>query len=343
MRLFGIIFLALVVSGCASTGPSYQSRPSEATFTPEGKRLFVMRENGYESTSSVYADFCSTAGQLSCSDMDYETYKGMSFYYDETQLAYKSPIYEWAPVVMENGARFFHKVLLNSPSLSMSHVMTMDEYLAAKNFISVPIIPGASVEIVKMHTESAHRHKPYELSTGDFVSKEYLDLVFNEFSKWVNGSDVADIIVKYKFEKDEIDNLYIFEDGRNSSGPGLNMRILYSDGVPLLAFRPVYRSDSWIFADRITLSVSGDEGQIKWDSSRIDFERDNALGKIWEWQIYPVTAALMNTLKKAVANKNATVRFRGKYYYDYQASEADIQMIADFIALNEVLKIASPN
>lgn len=78
-----------------------------------------------------------------------------------------------------------------------------------------------------------------------------------------------------------------------------------------------YYADSWLFVESVT--IKADE-QV-FDLGKIDFERDNAAGSIWEWSDSRVSD--MTMLNKVLAAKKVVIRYNGRqYYHDFVLSES---------------------
>lgn len=78
-----------------------------------------------------------------------------------------------------------------------------------------------------------------------------------------------------------------------------------------------YYADSWLFVQSVT--IKADE-QV-FDLGKIEFDRDNAAGSIWEWSDSPVDDMAM--LNKILSAKKVIIRYDGRqYYHDFVLSES---------------------
>jgi hypothetical protein len=78
-----------------------------------------------------------------------------------------------------------------------------------------------------------------------------------------------------------------------------------------------YYADSWLFVQSVT--IKADE-QV-FDLGKINFDRDNAAGSIWEWSDSPVDDMAM--LNKILSAKKVIIRYDGRqYYHDFVLSES---------------------
>jgi hypothetical protein len=70
-----------------------------------------------------------------------------------------------------------------------------------------------------------------------------------------------------------------------------------------------YYADSWLFVQSVTIKA---DDQV-YDLGKMDFERDNAAGSIWEWSDSRVEDMAM--LNKVIAAKKVVIRYDGRQYY----------------------------
>ncbi|WP_458373041.1 hypothetical protein [Pseudomonas laurylsulfatiphila] len=78
-----------------------------------------------------------------------------------------------------------------------------------------------------------------------------------------------------------------------------------------------YFADSWLFVQSVT--IKADDRVFNLD--KMDFERDNGSGSIWEWSDSKVEDMAM--LNKIIAAKKVVIRYDGRqYYHDFVLPEA---------------------
>lgn len=70
-----------------------------------------------------------------------------------------------------------------------------------------------------------------------------------------------------------------------------------------------YHADSWLFIESVTIKAD----DKVFDLGKLDFERDNAAGSIWEWSDTRVEdMAILNSILSA---KKVVIRYDGRQYY----------------------------
>lgn len=78
-----------------------------------------------------------------------------------------------------------------------------------------------------------------------------------------------------------------------------------------------YYADSWLFVQGVTIKA---DDQV-FNLDKMDFERDNGSGSIWEWSDSKVEDMAM--LNKIIAAKKVVIRYDGRqYYHDFVLPEA---------------------
>ena len=85
-------------------------------------------------------------------------------------------------------------------------------------------------------------------------------------------------------------------------------------GSPWHRMKIRYYADDWLFISSFFVVVDGKRYTFK----KVDFERDNGSGSIWEWNDRPVKKKELIMLKHIIDSDSAVVRFQGKLYHaDY--------------------------
>ncbi len=104
-----------------------------------------------------------------------------------------------------------------------------------------------------------------------------------------------------------------------------------------LRLRFHYTGDNWVFFEKITISIDGENYYKTYDY--IDVDRDNGSGDVWEWVDISPTNADIEMLKKMVDSEETIVRFQGdKYYYDLYINSSDKTAISQVLQAYETLK-----
>lgn len=87
-----------------------------------------------------------------------------------------------------------------------------------------------------------------------------------------------------------------------------------------------YYADNWLFVKTVTVKADEEVYNLE----KIDFERDNAAGSIWEWSDSPVEN--MTMINKILAAKKVVVRYNGRqYYHDFVLPESQKMAMKDIL------------
>ncbi|MCP6691325.1 hypothetical protein [Pseudomonas donghuensis] len=87
-----------------------------------------------------------------------------------------------------------------------------------------------------------------------------------------------------------------------------------------------YYADSWLFVETVTIKA---DDQV-FNLNKMDFERDNAAGRIWEWSDSKVEDMAM--LNKILSAKKVVVRYDGRqYYHDFVLPESQKSAMREMV------------
>jgi hypothetical protein len=87
-----------------------------------------------------------------------------------------------------------------------------------------------------------------------------------------------------------------------------------------------YYADSWLFVQSVTIKA---DDQV-FNLDKLDFERDNGSGSIWEWSDSPVEDMVM--LNKIIAAKKVVIRYDGRqYYHDFVLPETQKNAMKEIV------------
>ncbi|VVP34010.1 hypothetical protein [Pseudomonas fluorescens] len=87
-----------------------------------------------------------------------------------------------------------------------------------------------------------------------------------------------------------------------------------------------YYADGWLFVQGVTIKA---DDQV-YNLGKMNFERDNGSGSIWEWSDSPVEDMAM--LNKIIAAKKVVIRYDGRqYYHDFVLPEAQKNAMKEIV------------
>ena len=102
-------------------------------------------------------------------------------------------------------------------------------------------------------------------------------------------------------------------------------------GSPFLRLVTQYKSDSWLFVEKVQVSVDGKVSTLT-VADGYRFEGDNGYGGIWEWQDESMSATQLSIAKQIGGAKKVTIRYEGSQYYSERQMPSK-----DITAMKEVL------
>ena len=109
------------------------------------------------------------------------------------------------------------------------------------------------------------------------------------------------------------------------------------DSYSYLRLRFHYTGDDWLFFEKITISVDGENYYKTY--SYFDVDRDNGSGGVWEWVDISPTDEDIEMLKQIANSKETIVRFQGdNYYYDLTVRSSDKTAINQVLNAYEALE-----
>lgn len=109
------------------------------------------------------------------------------------------------------------------------------------------------------------------------------------------------------------------------------------DSYSYLRLRFHYTGDDWLFFEKITVSVDGENYYKTY--SYFDVDRHNGNGDVWEWVDILPTDEDIEMLKQIANSEETIVRFQGdNYYYDLTVKSSDKVAIKQVLTAYEALK-----
>lgn len=93
-----------------------------------------------------------------------------------------------------------------------------------------------------------------------------------------------------------------------------------------LRLKFIYSAETWLFIQEVTIKA---DDQV-YSLGKMDFERDNSSGIIWEWSDSKLQDFAM--VEKIAAAKKVVIRFDGRQYYkDFEVPESQKQAMKDIL------------
>jgi hypothetical protein len=334
----------LLLAGCQTTqvklasfepsATSNQQNKTEFVYNPSGKEQFVFHEKAESLQKYGYDKFCESTKTFACYNrLQYQKYVGMKGYFDTS-----SPVktdysgYEFYPVILDNGEKYYF--VANSKRGgkygSFSPIISLEQYIQLKSFTPEPLIPNSEIQLLS--NKVSYGSKYYTLSNGKQISKKNLKLIREVCARFGNKPEMAELLLDMEIDKDEVDYRFFISPTGTSLRSEAKLYIGFNDKDQWLRFKVKYYGDDWLFVS--SYKVAADD--YRWQSPKMNFERDHSSGSVWEW----VDVSAKNKeieVAKALANAGkSTIRFQGNQYYSDKQLDNDQK-----IAINKILRLYS--
>jgi len=353
-KVLTLIGSILTVTACGGT---YQPQPqlhpitqpvpnkvSETNFIydPQGRDEFVFDEVPDVLQKYAYEDICFSVPETATFEchkdkLPYNKYLGKKGFYTD-----KAPIqkgeYVLRETILETG-----EMIYTISSTEYTHVgenrLPMEEFQKRQNFVPYPIVEGAKA-IVTGYTSysktlkdnlnlSTNKNSSYTLSEVKAIQK-----IASQHPR--NGAKIADLMTTLRVKYDDFgERTTISGYPFNNKDSYLSLKIIIKDDGTIIPFVVThYEADNWLFVENY--SVKADK--FKWRSGALKFERDNAYGKIWEWNNSVLTEELKNMLNEVATADSAAIRFNGRYYDDHSVTPEQQEELNSLLRILELSK-----
>lgn len=346
------VLALLILSGCqvkqvkqASFEPSTpQAQPvkqdSSFVYSPAEKEEFVFNTKAESLQKYGYDNFCPNTKSFACysNRLPYDKYVGMKGYF-ETDKPEKTDYsgYEFYPVVLENGDRFYFvsNKKYGGKYGSSSPIISLKQYEEVQSFKQEPLIPGSTIQLVS--TDVSYGSKSYKLSNGNSLSDKNLKLIREVCSKFGNKPEMAELLLSMNIEKDEVDYRFFITPKGDILRSEAKLYIGFNDKDEWLRFKIKYYGDDWLFVS--SYKIAADD--YRWQSPKVSFERDHSSGDVWEWSDVAASEKYIEVAKALANAEKSTIRFQGNQYYsDKQLQEDQKKGILDILKLFRLMKNA---
>ena len=324
-----------VLAGCTSQ-PTVQTEPDPSTekartlsFAQAAKdrEQFVVAED-----KSMVLFFCEEP-KVCRGPRDVQKYAGMKGYF-KTDTPAKTTVsgFEFWPVALENGEEFyyFHMTKFGKYGAASS-LIPLAEYKKVQSYQAEPLVPGSSITVnsVKM----TYGMKSYSLSNGETIAGEQLKRLRGAYE--LSGKSdpaIAEKMLQFRYDYDEVEDRYFIK-------PTINIRNLDDEALfyiginrtnVWLRMKIKYYGDDWLFVDSYKIAADS----LRWQSPKLNFQRDHSGGNVWEWIDTAPTEEDIRNMEALSTAANPIIRFQGKQYYsDFKLSTKQQKDIRAVLAL----------
>ncbi len=268
--------------------------------------------------------------------LPYEKYVGMRGYiYSDKPIS--TFLYNYYPVILENGQRFYLESDKNKVKFKGSFLISYKKYKKRlsverkineeiQSFKPEPLIPKS--KIILTGIEYYYGTKRYILSNGNKLNDYELKYIREISGRFYNKKAIAECLLNTDISYDKVENNYFvspkipfdkYARGEVEMYLGLNGKDTW------LKFKTQYRGKSWIFAN--SFKVAADN--YRWQSPKYKFKREYILNSCYETAHITVNTKIMEALIYLSKSKSSIIRFQGKNDIDLYLNDLQKKSIKD--------------
>jgi hypothetical protein len=325
--------------GMSPTKALKKEKSKKFVYDPQGREEFVFDEVPKVLQEYAYKDFCYSipdrnAYECTGDQLDYEYYYGKRGYYTDKKPIRKGQ-HLLREAILENGLKIYA-----ISSTKFSHVgkdrIPLKDFMERKNFVAYPIVEGATA-MVTGYSKNLKDQLMISTNKDASYSEDAIKAIQRVAAQHPkNGAKIADLMTTLRVKYDDFEGrttISGFPYNNEDSYISLRM-VIPDDGRIIPVVDTHYEAQDWLFVK--SYSVKADD--FKWRSSDLTFKRDNASGKIWEWNNSILTDDTKTMLNAIASAETATVRFQGRYYDDYTVTAKQQAEIRSLLKILELTK-----
>jgi hypothetical protein len=297
--------------------PLQLNSKSQFIFNPSGKESFALKSKPADKQKAGYRRFCQNTQKLNCRNkLPYLRYVGLKGYFD-TQKAIKTdnPNYEYHPVVLENGDKYFF-LSLKSEGGKYGEKSSIKSLSFAENIETRPLMVHSSISIIGEYSSFGDTF--LKLSNGQVITKQQLVYIKEISARSFKPSTVSELLLDTTIEHNEAYDSYLISPKGLPRTNLITMFIGLNEREPWLRFRVGYKGAKRL--DLTAYSIVADD--MTWRSPKLAFEKKKNTPQVIEsFEVLANDREIRNV--QALAN----------------ASSASIQLHGDKKSVQETLKV----
>ncbi|TXH94750.1 MAG: hypothetical protein E6Q75_12125 [Rheinheimera sp.] len=350
-KIISAAFIPFFFAACTATGPQQvpsavtnqiQNSQKAFTYAPEGREEFVFGNVSPALQKYAYGDVCfkmpvsSVAVDCLMNRLPYEKYVGKRGFF--TDKAAFEDLYDHVvrEAILETG-----EVIYVVKSKKYQHVgdtfIPLEEHNKISSFKPVPIVKGAKT-IITGYSNISRGKLNVSSQNGHGFSEAEIEAIRNIASKYPKHSArLADLLSTLSVKVDDFDKKTIISHlPYNNKETFVSIRLVINEDGKYTPFIVVhYQAEDWLFVQNYAISADG----FRWDSPKLQFERDHTGGRIWEWSTTSLDDDKLSMLEKLATATSAKIRFHGQQYYnDYELTPVQKQELSALVEVVKILK-----
>jgi hypothetical protein len=312
------------------------NKKSEHVFNPHGKELFMLKSKAGYFQKQGYTRFCQNTDKLSCNNkLPYLRFTGMRGYFDQREpVKTDNQTYEYYPVVLENGDKYFFLSLRNaggkygkaSPIKSLSLDNTYQEQ---------PAIVGSAVKIIGEYKSFGNRF--YQLSNDTVIETKQLEFIRDISAQYPHKPKMSHLLLNTAIEYNPLYKSYLIQPKLSASHSQIKLVIGLDEDNPWLRLNVSHKGKDQL--DINAYSIVADD--LLWRSPVLKFEIQQLNGQFHEFFNITANARELDNVSAMSKASRAMIRLHGTKKSTYSLLKAtEKKQLINIITLYQWLKKA---
>ncbi len=315
------------------TEPLQLNSKSQFIFNPSGKESFSLKSKPTDKQKAGYRRFCQNTQKLHCRNkLPYLRYVGLKGYFD-TQQAIKTdnPNYEYHPVVLENGDKYFF-LSLKSEGGKYGEKSPIKALSFAENIQQRPLMENSTINIVGEY--SSFGDSFLKLSNGQVITEKQLSYIKEISAKSFKPNTVSELLLDTTIEHNDAFDSYLISQKGTDNKNIITMLIGLNEVEPWLRFKVGYQGARKL--DLTAYSIVADD--FTWRSPALAFEKKQKAPKVIEsFEVMANDREIRNVQTLANASK-ASIQLHGNRKSVQETLKEDQKkQLANMITLYQLL------
>jgi hypothetical protein len=303
-------------------------------FTSDNAESFIILPKAKILQKYGIDNFCRDTSTYGCPLISHRKYAGMRGYFISMEPVKQIDDFEFRPVVLENGEKFF---FVSSRSLGVYGAGRIENLAATKKLrqqVGSKVAPNSAITIASM--EGSSYGYSYKLSNGAVLSTDQYQFAARLSSRMSDDSKRDEffraVAAGFVINHDKIEDIYFINPGLDFESP-LRVYVGIKGANAWLRMKIFYTNSDWIFATSYLIVA----GERRYESPSAPFQRGHNGGTVWEWRDESPNAAQISVLRAVSSASEVTMRFKGKYNFDRSLTAKERTSVASALRIQELL------
>jgi len=287
IRVFLSVFILSLLTACqfiridraafTPSTPLIYSQKSEFVFTPQGRETFRIKDGLLAQQQQGFVRFCANTYRKKCRNkLPYVRYVGMRGYFDSLEpVKTDGSTYEYYPVILENGEKYFFLSLKSDGGKYGSH-SPISALTFNSSFAVQPFIEGTEVNIVGEYKSFDQTY--YLLSNEKVLAGHQLKHIRDISKNYPQHTEIANLLLGTVIEYNEDYESYLIQPNLNTNSADVRLILGLNHSSSWLRFKVSHLGGSLKTINGFTLRAD----DKKWRSPVLKFETSGDEKKVHE-------------------------------------------------------------